>query len=72
MNAVEVSEKIHDLYHVFSKTKEFPESIAQKINSILIHGDDVPLNMLQAGWNLFANQHGLNSNVERSGGSVCG
>ncbi len=69
MNAVEVSEKIGDLYRVFSKTEVIPETIAQKINSILIHGDDVPLFLLRSGWDLFVNQKGL-KNVGRSGGFV--
>lgn len=59
MNVPEIVDKINDLYHIMNKTCGSPTEIADKINSILIHGDDVPSNLLGAAWDQFARQRGI-------------
>jgi len=59
MNVPELADKIFDLYHVIRKTCASPNDIADKINSILIHGDGVPINLLGAAWDQFAQQRGV-------------
>ena len=59
MNVPEIADKINDLYHVMKKTCASPTDIADKINSILIYGDEVPTNLLGAAWDAFAKQRGL-------------
>jgi len=55
----EVADKINDLYHIMRKTCASPTDIADKINSILIHGDGIPSDLLDAAWDLFAAQKGV-------------
>jgi len=59
MNVPEIADKINDLYCVMRKTCTSPIDIADKINSILIHGDGVPSNLLGAAWDQFARQRGI-------------
>lgn len=66
MNAPQIAEKIKELHHILKNT-DSPDTIANKINSILIHGDQVPINLLFAAWEIFAAQ----KEVKRSGADVC-
>jgi len=61
MNVLEIADKINDLYNAIRKTCASPTDIADKINSILIHGDGVPSNLLGAAWDQFARQRGVKS-----------
>ena len=59
MNVPEIADKIDDLYRVIKQTCSSPIDIADKINSILIHGDKVPSNLLGVAWDQFARQRGI-------------
>ena len=59
MNVPEIADKINDLYNAIRKTCASPPDIADKINSILIFGDGIPLNLLEAAWHQFARQKGV-------------
>ena len=59
MNVPEIVDKINDLYHVLRKTCGSSIEIADTINSILMHGDKVPPNLLFAAWDQFALQRGV-------------
>ncbi|MEX0862150.1 hypothetical protein [Nitrosopumilus sp.] len=58
MNVPEIVEKINDLYHTLKNTND-PSDIANKINSVLIFGDNVSTDLLRAAWNQFAHQRGI-------------
>ena len=66
MNVPEVAQKIEELFDILKHTCTSSTELARKINSILIHGDNVPTNILMAGWDYFVKQKG----VTMSGGSV--
>ena len=59
MTVPEVAKRIDDLLGVIQHTCTNSEEIADKINSILIHGEGVPPNILKAGWDFFAKQRGI-------------
>jgi len=59
MNVPEIANQINELYNAIRKTCSSPTEIADKINSILIHGDGVPSNLLGAAWDQFARQRGI-------------
>ena len=59
MNVPDIAEKISDLYNAIKNTCASPTDIADKINSILIYGDGVPTNLLDAAWDQFARQKGV-------------
>jgi len=58
LNAPQIAEKINELYSIL-KNSNSPNDIVHKINSILIHGDQVPINLLIAAWDQFARQRGV-------------
>ena len=62
----EIAEKIEELFDILKYTCTSSTELARKINSILIHGDGVPPNILMAAWTHFVKQKG----VTMSGGSV--
>jgi len=59
MNVPEIADKINDLYGAIRQTSNSPSEIAGKINSILLHGDGVPSNLVEAAWTHFAKQKGV-------------
>ena len=61
MNLPDISDKISDLVNIMRKTCSSPTETAQKINSILIYGYDVPSNLLEAAWDHFVSQRGVRS-----------
>jgi len=56
----EVAERIGKLYLVLKVTDD-AQSIVSKINDILLHGDNIPLNIVSAGWQFFAKRKGVST-----------
>lgn len=59
MNVPEIAQKIEELFDILKHTCTSSTELARKINSILIHGDNVPPNILMAGWTYFVKQKGV-------------
>jgi len=55
----EIAQKIEELFDILKHTCTSSTELAGKINSILIHGDNVPPNILMAGWDYFVKQKGV-------------
>ena len=66
MNVSEIAQKIEELFDILKHTGSSSNEIAKKINSILLHGDNVQPNILMAAWDHFA----IQKRVTMSGGSV--
>jgi len=58
-NVPEVAKRIEKLYSVLKVTDD-SQTLVSKINDILLHGDNVPLNLVSAGWKFFAKRKGVN------------
>ena len=58
MNAPQIAERINELYDIL-KNSGSPTTIANKINAILLHGDGIPVTLLEASWDFFAKQKGV-------------
>ena len=58
MNVPEIAQKIEELFDILKHTCQSSNELARKINSILIHGDGVPPNILMAGWDYFCKTKG--------------
>ena len=61
MNVSEIAEKINELYSAVRQTSTSPNEIADKINSILIHGDGVSTDILKSAWDYFAKRKGVSN-----------
>lgn len=59
MNIPEITEKIASLYNTLKSSGDSTDNIVKKINDILIFGEKVPLNILEAAWDFFANARGV-------------
>jgi len=58
LNVPQIAEKIDEWYSILRNT-ESPDKVAIKINSILLHGEQIPLPFLNSAWDLFAKQNGV-------------
>jgi len=56
----DVASRIETLYSILKKTDDIP-TLAKKINDILLHGDNIPLNIVSAGWQFFAQRKGVST-----------
>ncbi len=59
MNVPEITKKIDELFDILKYTCTTSNELAEQINSILIHGDGVPVTLLSAAWSQFAQQRGV-------------
>ena len=59
MNVQEIAQRIEELFDILKHTCTSSTELARKINSILIHGDNVPPNILSAAWDHFVQQKGV-------------
>lgn len=58
LNAPQIAEKIDEWYSILKNT-ESPDKVAIKINSILLHGEQIPLTLLNSAWEIFAKKNGV-------------
>jgi len=59
MNVIDISTKISELHRILKQVSDSPDEIASKINSILLHGENVPLQLVSAAWDYFATKKGV-------------